>query len=93
MFIFIPIMVEIIFVVTFLSVFVRIIKNAKLNKNQQNRSSNSETFKNTILNANDESSYANSISSEPLEVYCAYCGSKYNKNKKRCPSCGAKIQK
>jgi len=59
-------------------------------KNKKDITNNSEDFKNTISNANDSNSYGNSISEESLDMYCAYCGSKFSKIKKSCPNCGAK---
>ena len=67
-------------------------KNMKNNKHSNNNQQ-SQDFKNTISNANDENGYWNSVSSEDTAVYCEYCGSKIERSKKRCPSCGARLQK
>ena len=48
-------------------------------------------FKNTISNANDPDSFGNS--NQDLSIYCEYCGSKLERVRKRCPNCGARIQK
>ena len=89
MFLVVSLFIEFVFVTMFVSAMVRIFKRAKKNRTD----SSLPPFQNTISNANDINSYGNSLSSEPSEIYCDYCGSKFNKNKKRCPSCGARIQK
>ena len=66
-----------------------IVTRAKQIKKTQ--SDQDKGFKNTISNANDPNSYANSVSEENLETYCSYCGSKFSRIKKKCPSCGAKV--
>ena len=91
MFFIIPIFIEIVFVVIFVSVIVTIVKKAKSIKLDEKVEEDS--FKNTISNANDSESFGNSLSSEPVEIYCSYCGSKFSKAKKKCPSCGASVQK
>ena len=94
MFLITSIFIEIVFVIIFVSTFIAIIRKAKSNPNSTLKSDEeTTTFQNTISNANDPYSYGNSLSSEPTDIYCDYCGSKFNKNKKRCPSCGARTQK
>lgn len=85
-FIVIPIIFELIFALAVFFIIAKIIKTALRNRSA-NRTESSH--QNTISNANDPDSYGNSLSSEPTDVCCAYCGTKYNKMKKRCPSCGA----
>ena len=76
------------FIVVSIIIFSVIINVGKRSK--ANNAKNGD-FKNTISNANDPQSYGNAVSQESLDTYCAYCGSKFSKIKKRCPSCGAKI--
>ena len=59
-------------------------------KRSSKKSNQDKGFQNTISNANDPNSYANTVSQENLDTYCAYCGSKFSKTKKSCPACGAK---
>ena len=80
------------FFVVLIIILTRIPAIYKRNKNKSHENED-RSFKNTISNANDPDSYGNSISSEPTEVYCDYCGSRYSKTKKRCPSCGARTTK
>ena len=87
MFIILPIIFEFF---VFIGVIILII--SKIAKHKKN-DSNSKIFKNTISNANDPNSYANSKSSESVEVTCDYCGAKYHKIKRKCPSCGARNNK
>ena len=62
----------------------------KVRKRYKNQLESSETFRNTISNANDPNSYGKSISSEPTDITCDYCGTSYIRVKQKCPSCGAK---
>ena len=89
MFIFVSFFIEIVFGLIIFSVIFKVVKRMKNSKNNIN----DRNFKNTISNANDSNSYGNAVSEEPIEVYCEYCGTKFNKIKKKCPSCGAKIHR
>jgi rubrerythrin len=69
------------------------VRYKNLKNNKQNNNQPSQEFKNTISNANDENGYWNSVSSADTSAYCDYCGAKFERVKKRCPSCGARVQK
>ena len=71
--------------VVFISVGVR----AYRVKNKPNK--DLPKFERTISNANDPNSFANS--NEDLSISCDYCGSKLERVRKRCPACGARVQK
>ena len=101
LFIIVPIIFEFIFIFLIVSVFVKIIKRAKSlyanlqqkrrqkeNMDEQSKVENGK-FIATISNANDENAYWNSVPND--ETYCDYCGSKVERVRKRCPSCGAKL--
>lgn len=75
------------FIIVPIIIFSVIVRANKISKSNKPQNGN---FKNTISNANDPQSYGNTISQESLDTYCAYCGAKFSRIKKRCPSCGAK---
>lgn len=90
----IPFFMEFVFIIVFVFVIGSIIKRSKNTKDTNVKTDkSSETLQNTISNANDENDYWNSISSKETHVYCDYCGSKLERVRKRCPSCGAKVNK
>lgn len=96
MFFIFPFIFEGVFAVVFVIVIITIIKAVKKNKEQQGidyDNSESKSFKNTISNANDDNAYWNSISSEDSSIKCTYCGSSVMRSRRKCPSCGAKIDK
>lgn len=64
------------------------VKARKRNKDINN---SLPSFNNTISNANDPGSFGNS--NQDLSTYCEYCGSKIESVRKRCPGCGARVQK
>ena len=92
-FILLEILPFIIVPVVIISIVLRARKNGNNGSSNQQSDKASTPFKNTISNANDEKGYWNSISSEDSSVYCDYCGSKMLRAKKRCSSCGARVQK
>ena len=94
MFFLFPFLFEGVFAIVFVVVIITIVRTAIKNKERHNMDSGeSKSFKNTISNANDDSEYWNSISSVDTSIKCAYCGSSVMRSRKKCPSCGAKIDK
>ena len=63
--------------------------SVRVHKQRKNIDQAFGDFKNTISNANDPNAYGNSISAEDIDTYCAYCGSKFSRIKKKCTACGA----
>lgn len=72
-------------------VIVIIVKTVKRAHNAENVET--KPFKTTISNANNPEDYWNSISSEETENCCEYCGTVTHNAVKKCPSCGAKMNK
>ena len=70
---------------------VLIVKSVKRAKNSGNVETG--TFQSTISNANNPEAYWNSVSSENVKNRCEYCGTEVHNAVKKCPSCGAKIEK
>ena len=64
----------------------------RASRNKTNTNNTLPDFENTISNANDLEAHWNSISSEDASIYCDYCGSNMERVRKRCPSCGARVQ-
>ena len=81
MFFILPIIFEVVFVIVFVTCIIRIVKSLKSKRGTISKTNDElPPFQNTISNANDANSYGNSLSSEPTEVCCDYCGSKFNKS-------------
>lgn len=69
-----------------------IIISASVRARRNSKANDLPKFENTISNANDLEAHWNSISSEDTSIYCEYCGSKMERVRKRCVSCGARVQ-
>ena len=83
MFIILSFFIEVVFWGFVVSMIIKSVKQHKINKsNSKPTSLTGSVFDENISNILDDS--------EGDEVFCAYCGAKYLKNKKRCPSCKAK---
>ena len=89
MFFIVPIFFEIVFVVVFVTIIATIIRRAR-----HHIITTSKLDDQMRSSENDVSSLEDvNLSNECQEIYCDYCGSKIDKDKKKCPSCGARIQK
>ena len=83
--------VPIMFVVVPVVFIVFIVKSVKRARNSGTVENG--TFKSTISNANNPEDYWNSISGENVNHQCEYCGTEVHNVLKKCPSCGAKLEK
>ena len=87
-FVFIIIMEILPFVIVASIIISIVVKSHKMHKTLNN---NLPDFKNTISNANNPEEVVNE--NQDFSTYCDYCGSKMERARKRCPACGARIQK
>ena len=80
------------FIIVFAAIVTIVVRASKsINKSAKKTGNSLPDFKSELSNANDPNSFVNS--NQDLSNYCEYCGSKYERVKKRCPSCGARAQK
>lgn len=78
---------EIIFWIVFIKVILRVIRGVKLRKNITQKSD--DQYLNVLQDMNTDSK---DISTHD-HAYCDYCGAQIKHGKKKCPSCGAKLNK